>query len=94
MAVALVTMIAFMAITAFYWKIAKDEIFYLCSNFSFGVTQASVIRQLNTADLSHYTHTLNESGSIIVLSSQLYFVTNQCTIELDKHEKVVFAAYQ
>ena len=40
-----------------FWRIAKDEIFYLCGNFSSGVTKSSVVRQLETANLSAI-HTL------------------------------------
>ena len=76
-----------------FWKIATDELFYLCSNFSSGVTKSSVIRQLNTANLSSYTSGSAENGSIIVFSSKLYFVSNQCIIEFDKSEKVVIAGY-
>ncbi|WP_293761061.1 hypothetical protein [uncultured Paraglaciecola sp.] len=77
-----------------FWRIAKDEIFYLCGNFSSGVTKSSVVRQLETANLSSYTHTVNENSSIIVFSSRLYFVANQCIIDLDKSEKVVLADYK
>jgi hypothetical protein len=86
--------VAFITTGAIFWKIAKDEIFYLCGNFSSGVTKPSVVRQLETANLSSYTHTVNENGSIIVFSSRLYFVADQCIIELDKSEKVVLADYK
>jgi hypothetical protein len=84
----------FIVTCTIFWQIAKDEIFYLCGNFSAGVTKSSVIRQLETANLSSYKHTINENGSIIVFSSRLYFVTNQCIIALDKSEKVVLAGYK
>ncbi len=78
---------------AIFWKIAKDEIFYLCSNFSAGVTKSIVIRQLNTANLSSYMNTSNDSGSTIVFSSKVYFVSNQCVIKLDESEKVIHASF-
>ena len=85
---------SFLATGAIFWKAAKDEIFYLCSNFSTGVLESSVIKQLNTANLSNYTHTNNENGSIIVFRSRLYFVANQCIIELDKNGQVVFSDFK
>jgi hypothetical protein len=78
----------------FFWKIAKDEIFYICRNFSVGAKKSSVIRQLETANLSSYKNTTNENGAIIVFSSKLKFVTNQCVIELDKSDKVLLAVYK
>ncbi|MEW6999356.1 hypothetical protein AADZ86_16845 [Colwelliaceae bacterium BS250] len=92
--ISLLITFALITTAANFWKIAKDEIFYLCGNFSSGVTKLSVVRQLETANLSSYTYTANENGSIIVFSSRLYFVTNQCIIELDKSEKVVLAGYK
>lgn len=77
-----------------FWKIANDEIVYLCGNFSAGLKKSSVVKQLETANLSNYKHTINENGAVIVFSSRLYFVTNQCIIELDKREKVVLAGYK
>ncbi|WP_412970848.1 hypothetical protein [Glaciecola sp. MF2-115] len=86
--------IALISTGVVYWKIAQDEIFYLCGNFSAGVKKSSVVRQLETANLSDYTITNSENGSNIVFKSRLYFVTNQCIIEIDKSDNVVVAAYQ
>ena len=91
--ISLLITIAFITTGAIFWKIAKDEVFYLCGNFSAGVMKSSVVRQLDTANLSSYTHSVNESGSTIVFSSRLYFVTNQCVIEFDKSEKFVLAGF-
>ena len=82
------------AVFIFLWKTGKDEVYYLCSNFSVGETKSNVIRQLDTANLSSYTQTADENGSTIVFSSRLFFVPNQCIIELDKKEKVVRANYK
>jgi hypothetical protein len=83
-------------ITAFtiLWKTGADEVYYLCGNFSAGNTKLSVIRQLETANLSSYTHKVDVNESIIVFSSRLFFVTNQCIIKLDKSEKVVLVNYK
>ena len=92
--ISLLIIITLIITGAVFWKIAKDEVFYLCGNFSAGVMKSSVVRQLDTANLSSYTHTLNESGSTIVFSSRLYFVSNQCVIELDKNEKVTLTVFK
>jgi hypothetical protein len=78
---------------AIYANAAKDEIFYLCSNFSSGVEKSSVIKQLETANLSTYKQSTTKDGSKIVFSSRLYFVSNQCIIELDKDNTVISAVY-
>lgn len=87
-------LVVFITTGAIFWKTAKDEIFYLCGNFSVGAKKSSVIRQLETANLSSYKNTTNENGAIIVFSSKLKFVTNQCVIELDKSDKVLLAVYK
>ena len=92
--ISLLIIIPFITTGAIFWTIAKDEIFYLCGNFSAGVLKSSVVKQLDTANLSSYTDTVNESGSTIVFSSRLYFVTNQCVIELDKSEIVVLSGFK
>ena len=92
--ISLLAIVAFITSCTIFWKIAQDEIFYLCGNFSAGITKSNVVKQLETAELSKYKMTINEKGSIIVFSSKLYFVTNQCIIELDKSEKVVLSGYK
>jgi hypothetical protein len=92
--VSLIITVALITVFIIFGKAGKDEIYYLCGNFSAGVTKSNVIRQLETANLSGYTHKNDENGSIIVFSSRLFFVTKQCIIQLDKSEKVVLASYK
>ena len=92
--ISLLITIVFITVFTTLWKTANDEIFYLCGNFSAVEAKSNVIRQLETANLSGYNHTTNENGSTIVFSSRLFFVTNQCIIELDKSEKVVLVNYK
>ena len=84
----------FITVFAILWKTGKDEVYYLCGNFSAGEMKSNVIRQLETANLSSYTHKIDVNGSSIVFSSRLFFVTNQCIIKLDKSEKVVLTIYK
>ena len=77
-----------------YWSAARNEIFYLCGNFSAGVNETSVIRQLETANLSHYKQTITDQGSVIVFRSNLFYVTSQCHIELNENDEVILATYK
>ena len=43
-----VIVIAFLAIAVFYWNEARKEVIFLCGNFTKGVSQSSVIKQLQT----------------------------------------------
>jgi hypothetical protein len=76
-----------------FWSTAKDEIFYLCGNFSSGVEKSSVIRQLETANLSTYKQSMTKEGSRIVFSSTLNFVSYRCIIALDKNDIVINAEF-
>lgn len=76
-----------------FWNIARQEIYYLCGNFTQGFQESSVIRQLETANLSSYKQSTTEHGSRIVFSSKLNFDIHQCIIELDESSKVVRATY-
>ena len=76
-----------------FWIMAKNEIFFLCDNFSYGVKKLSVIRQLKTANLSTHKQIITEDGSRIIFSSKLNFISYKCVIDLDKNDAVVSAAY-
>jgi len=84
----------FIALFTLLWKTGNDEVYYLCGNFSAGETKSNVIRQLETANLSNYTHNIDANGSIIVFSSKLFFVTNECIIKFNKNGRVVLASYE
>ncbi|RYV01829.1 hypothetical protein SOPP22_15860 [Shewanella sp. OPT22] len=79
--------------SAAFWEFARQEVYYLCGNFSSGEKKSGVIRQLNTANLSEYNQNVVESGSKITFSSKLNFHVYQCIIELDKNNRVVSATY-
>jgi hypothetical protein len=76
-----------------FWNIARDEIYYLCGNFSEGVELASVISQLETANLSSYVKTEDKFGLKISFSSKLNFSIYQCSIEIDKNGEVIEATF-
>jgi hypothetical protein len=75
------------------WNAARDEVYYLCGNFSEGVELASVISQLETANLSSYVKTEDKFGLKIIFSSKVNFSIYQCSIEIDKNGEVIEAAF-
>ena len=89
----IVLVVISLSIYALLWNSARDEIYYLCGNFSRGTEQASVIRQLNTAQWSNYKKINKDLGLAIVFSSKLHFSLYQCTINIDKYEAVTSAKF-
>ncbi|MCH8492726.1 MAG: hypothetical protein LAT53_05775 [Idiomarina sp.] len=78
---------------AILWNSAREEIFFLCGNFSEGVEKVSVVRQLDTANLSSYEQVATEYGSEIVFSSKLNLGVYQCIIEFDGNNRVIRATF-
>ncbi len=79
--------------TVFYWSSARDEVYYLCSNFTEGVPFDSVRRQLDTGHFLHYQRLQNDSLDRIEVSSWLNFNRYRCTIVLDDSAQVVTATF-
>lgn len=88
------TFLAALTAAAILWNIARQEVYYLCGNFASGVDESSVIRQLNTANLSSYEQGLTSAGSKIEFSSRYNFHIHRCVIEFDEHDKVASAEYR
>jgi len=74
--------------TAFYWNEAKKEVTYLCGNFKEGITQSSVLRQLDTANLSSYRITYTPTGKRIEFDSILNARFYRCIIEINAEGNV------
>jgi hypothetical protein len=87
--ISLVALVVF----AFVFNEARKEVYFLCGNFKEGVTQESVIRQLNTASFSAFSESSLESGTQIVHSSALNFHLFRCNIELTRDGLVRSAIY-
>ena len=81
--------IAVLISLTFFWIEAKKEVFYLCDNFYPGVSKSSVIRQLNTAELSTYDTTFIANGSRIVAYSPLHLGMMSCRIDFNKQDIVL-----
>jgi len=73
---------------------ARNEIYYLCRNFKSGVSYSSVVRQLDTANLSDYKVEKSEQGKRITYSSTLHLNLVRCEITFAEDEKVSHAIYK
>ena len=73
---------------------ARNEIYYLCGNFKSGVSYSSVVRQLDTANLSDYKIEETEQGKRITYSSMLHLNLVRCEITFAEDEKVSHAIYK
>jgi hypothetical protein len=65
------------------WNEARKEVVFLCGNFTAGVTQASVEKQLATGHFLRYRREPAVLGSRIVVDSAYTLGAHRCTIELD-----------
>lgn len=71
---------------------ARKEVYYLCGNFGKGVTFNSIVRQLDTVELSKYSISGPPQQKQIVHNSLLNLFS--CVIVFDADQKVVSATYQ
>jgi hypothetical protein len=73
---------------------ARNEIYYLCGNFKSGVSYTSVVRQLDTANLSGYKIEKSEQGKRVTYSSMLHLNLVRCEITFAEDEKVSHSIYK
>jgi hypothetical protein len=73
---------------------ARNEIYYLCGNFKSGVSYTSVVRQLDTANLSGYKIEKSEQGKRITYSSMLHLNLVRCETTFAEDEKVSHSIYK
>ena len=91
----LVGLILFLlAIYVFFALSARNEIYYLCGNFKSGISYSSVVRQLDTTNLSNYKIEKSEQGKRVTHSSALHLNLVRCEITFDEDEKVSHAIYK
>ena len=83
-----------LGIYAFFALSARNEIYYLCGNFKSGVSYSSVVRQLDTANLSDYKVEKSEQGKRVTHSSALHLNLVRCEITFAEDEKVSHAIYK
>ena len=83
-----------LGIYAFFALSARNEIYYLCGNFKSGVSYSSVVRQLDTANLSDYKIEKSEQGKRVTHSSALHLNLVRCEITFAEDEKANHAIYR
>ena len=83
-----------LAIYVFFALSARNEIYYLCGNFKSGISYSSVVRQLDTTNLSNYKIEKSEQGKRVIHSSALHLNLVRCEITFDEDEKVSHAIYK
>lgn len=79
---------------AVYWNEARKEVIYLCGNFKKGGTQSSVLKQLDTANLSSYRIIDTPAGKRIEFDSILNAGFYRCIIEINADGKVKGASIE
>ena len=70
------------------WNEARKEVVYLCGNFTAGVKEASVLRQLDTGHFLRYHREPAVMGSRLVVTSPYDPGRARCVIELDGYGTV------
>ena len=83
-----------LGIYALFALSARNEIYYLCGNFKSGVSYSSVVRQLDTANLSDYKIEKSEQGKRVTYSSMLHLNLVRCEIIFAEDENVSHAIYK
>lgn len=77
----------------FAWA-ARNEIFFLCGNFRDGVSYASVVRQMESSNLSVHAIESSDFISYISQTSPLHLHLLECKVEFDTlGERVVRSTY-
>lgn len=78
----------------FFANEARKEIYYLCGNIKADVSYSSVIKQLDTANLSTYTIENVSSGKHVVLSNLVHLYLLRCDIKVNSQDVVNSASYE
>jgi hypothetical protein len=82
------------ALAALLWNEARNEVVYLCGNFTEGVSERSVLTQLDTAELSEYRVMKTADGTRIEFDSALNLRLYKCVIQLNSDGVVVVAGVE
>ena len=83
-----------LVVYTFFALSARNEIYYLCGNFKSGVSYSSVVRQLDTANLSDYKIEKSVQVKRVTHSSALHLNLVRCEIIFTEDEKVSHAIYK
>lgn len=77
------------AAAIFVWNEARKEIIFLCANFTAGVPEESVIRQLKTGNFLRFRRETRSLGSRVVVDSAYNLGVYICLIELGPDGNVI-----
>ena len=90
--VSIAAFVLFVALAlAFAWNEARKEVVFLCGNFTPGVSEESVVRQLDTGHFLRQTREAGLKGSRITVDSTWNFGVYRCVIELGEDGLVEWA---
>lgn len=76
---------------AFFWNEARKEVVFLCGNFTHGVSEESVVRQLDTGHFLRQTREAGSNGTRIFVDSAWNFGVYRSVIELGEDGLVEWA---
>ncbi len=86
-----VALLSGLAAGVFYFNEARKEVKFLCANFGAGVSDSSVLSQLNTGDFLRFSMVGSEQGTRLVVDSLYTLTLHRCVIELDARGRVITA---
>ena len=86
--VAALLVIAWLLTGLFVWREARNEVVFLCGNFTPGVSKTSVLRQLATGEFLRLSVQSLTDGSRLVADSPYTLGYYRCVIEFDTNDKV------
>jgi hypothetical protein len=84
-------LVAVVVVAAIYWNESRKEVVFLCGNFSKGVSEESVRRQLDTGHFLTYRSVSTSSGSRMEVHSKYNLSVYRCNIDFDADGKVLKA---
>ena len=87
-----VLLVISLIISVFFWSEARSEVVFLCGNFSAGVTEQSVLKQLGTANWLDVTQQQTAYGSRIISDSAVSLRMYRCNIDIGNDGKVITAS--
>jgi hypothetical protein len=87
----LLALCAVVLVAALVWNESRKEIVFLCGNFSKGVSEDSVRRQLDTGQFLTYESTRTPSGSHMEVHSKYNLSVYRCSIDFDADGEVLDA---
>ncbi|XOV86939.1 MAG: hypothetical protein ACFHX7_18490 [Pseudomonadota bacterium] len=82
-------LVTLLVATAFVWQEARKEVVYLCGNFRPGISEQSVLTQLETGNFLKVERELQGAGSRITAYSDYNMGLYRCIIESDDQQTVV-----